>query len=378
MTSSLMLLSNPLRTDPRVVQEARAIRGAGIEVHILAWDRDGLGPRRESRDGVDITRTGPACPFRAPIRVFSRLPAFWASALIASRDLEFDVVHSHDLDTLPLGIAISRLHGKPLLYDAHEIYSKMVSNEVGPLQPLVWAFEKCMMRRADVAITVGRTLATIMDEVRGDAVRIVTTSPDPAVAEGASPAETRRRYGLGSGFLVSYLGSLEPGRFIEEAMSTFEPGGDATFVVAGDGSLRGKVEAVAAANPAVKYIGLLDADEALRVTLASDLVMAMMDPRDPINVIGTPGKVINAMALRRPVISTKSVAISKTIEDADCGYIVAYDAGEFSRTVSRAGSSADELRRMGERGRECYEREFSWERSRGELLAAYRTLVGPI
>jgi len=377
MTSSLMLLSNPFRTDPRVLQEARAIQGAGIDVHVLAWNRDGLGPRRESHNGIEVTRTGPACPFRAPKQVFSKLPVFWASALRASRRLDFDIVHSHDLDTLPLGIAISRLRGKPLLYDAHEIYSKMVSNEVGPLQPLVWAFEKCMMRRADGVVTVGGTLATMIESVRDGRVGIVTTSPDPSVVEGASPSEIRDRYGLGRGFLVSYLGSLEPGRFIDEAMSTFDPKGDATFVVAGDGSLRGRVEEEARNNPAVKYIGLVDTDEALKITFASDIVMAMMDPKDPINIIGTPGKVINALALGKPVISTRGVGISKTIEDARCGYVVGYDSGEFRRTVTAAATSPDELRSMGERGRECYDRDFSWNRSREELVAAYRALVDP-
>jgi glycosyltransferase involved in cell wall biosynthesis len=127
----------------------------------------------------------------------------------------------------------------------------------------------------------------------------------------------------------------------------------------------------------VKYIGLVDADEALRITLASDIVMAMMDPKDPMNVIGTPGKVINSMALKIPVISTKGVDISKTIEDARCGYVVGYDTGEFRRIITAAATSPDELRDMGERGRECYDRDFSWNRSREELVAAYRALVDP-
>ncbi len=377
MTSSLMLLSNPFRTDPRVVQEARAVRGAGVDVHILAWDRDGLGPERENVDGTQVTRVGPACPYRAPLRVLSGLPRFWANALRASRDMEFDIVHSHDLDTMPLGIAISRLRGKPLLFDAHEIYYKMVSNEVGPLASLVWAFEKSMMRRADGVVTVGKVMGATIEDVRGEAPWIVTTSPDPTVVDGTSPAEVRSRYGLGNGFLVSYLGSLEPRRFVEEAMSTFRPGGSATFVVAGDGSLREKVETEAARNPAVKYIGLVDAYEALRITLASDIVMAMMDPNDPMNVIGTPGKIINAMALRKPVISTRGVDISRIVEENGCGYVIRYDRREFSDLVSEAAASPAKLHEMGERGRLCYDREFSWKRSSEQLLAAYRALAGP-
>lgn len=40
MASTLMLLANPYRPDPRVRIEAKALADAGHRVTILAWSRD--------------------------------------------------------------------------------------------------------------------------------------------------------------------------------------------------------------------------------------------------------------------------------------------------------------------------------------------------
>src|SRR4030066_1423513 len=151
-----------------------------------------------------------------------RLPRFWFRALIASRGLRFEVVHSHDFDTLPLGRLISRLSGKPLLYDAHELYAKMVQNEVGPIWRLIWWLEKICASQTDSTITVSDELAAELPTSRSGKATVVSTTQDPSVIGGSDVGGIRRKNGL-DGFGVSYLGALEPGRFGEGATSAFVP-----------------------------------------------------------------------------------------------------------------------------------------------------------
>lgn len=377
MVSSLMLLSNPFRPDPRVLQETRALVQAGVRVGIIAWDRDtGRHSETEVSSGVRVVRTGPMCPFRSPVKVMTRLPRFWLRAMSLARRERFDLVHSHDMDTLPAGMLIARLHGKPLLYDAHELYAKMIENEAGPVSRLVWVLEKALSRRADEVVTVGEVMAKELSKGRERPARIVTTSPDPSVVTGADRAETRRKWGM-DGFVVSYLGSLEPGRFVEELVTAFPKESKVSVIVAGSGTLAKAVEGAASSGRKVRFIGSVDADEALRITWASDLVVAMMDPKDPINRVGTPGKVINAMALGRPVVVTAGVDIAERVKRAGCGIIVPYEKAAFVAAVERAAADAGGLETMGRRGLEHYEKELSWARSRDELLTAYRALAGP-
>jgi glycosyltransferase involved in cell wall biosynthesis len=376
MPSTLMLLSNPHRPDPRVLLEARALKGAGYEVNLIAWDREASRAPEADEDGIHVLRLGPRCPSRSARRILGRLPRFWMRALRASRTVRFDVVHAHDFDTLPLGMTISRLSGRPLIYDAHELYAKMVENEVGPLSKLVWLWEKRCARMAEEVITVSDALAAELSVGRKEKARVVATSQDPSVVKGADVQKIKDKYGL-KGFVVSYLGSLEPGRFIEEFMSSFKPEDKVTLLIGGSGTLEPQVVKEAQRNPALMFIGTVDADEALRLTWASDLVLAMMDSSNPNNVVGTPGKIINAMAVGRPMVTTRGLDIAKRVEGAGCGIVIPYSRPAFIEAVLKAAADPKVLADMGRKGLELYQRDYSWNKARDALLTAYRDLGRP-
>jgi len=376
MPSTLMLLSNPHRPDPRVLLEARALKGAGYEVNLIAWDREASRAPEADEDGIHVLRLGPRCPSRSARRILGRLPRFWMRALRASRTVRFDVVHAHDFDTLPLGMTISRLSGRPLIYDAHELYAKMVENEVGPLSKLVWLWEKRCARMAEEVITVSDALAAELSVGRTEKARVVATSQDPSVVKGADVQKIKDKYGL-KGFVVSYLGSLEPGRFIEEFMSSFKPEDKVTLLIGGSGTLEPQVVKEAQRNPALKFIGTVDADEALRLTWASDLVLAMMDSSNPNNVVGTPGKIINAMAVGRPMVTTRGLNIAKRVEGAGCGIVIPYSRPAFIEAVLKAATDPKALADMGRKGLELYQKDYSWNKARDALLTAYRDLGRP-
>jgi len=377
MAKSLMLLSNPYRPDPRVLREARVLTRAGHEVKLIAWDREGGRPRLSDEEGISVTRLGPRCPFRAPVQVLMRLPRFWLLALRHARKEEFDVVHSHDFDTLPLGMLLARLRDKPVLYDAHELYSKMIGSEIGGLSKLIWVAERCCARRADGVVTVNASMAEVLSRGRKDRARVVTNSPDPSVLEGCDRKAIRETYGL-RGFVLSYLGSLEPGRFLEELVGAFPPGGGVAVAIGGNGTLMPLVERASLHNPNVRFVGTVDTDEALRITWASDLVVSMLDPANPNYRVSTPVKVLDAMASSRPLVISEGLDMAETVRHAGCGFVIPYDLEAFLEVVEKAGRSPSLLTEMGEKGRAYFDREFSWTRSRDELLAAYRALArGP-
>lgn len=375
MPSTLMLLTNPFRPDPRVLREARPLVKHGLEVQLMAWDRDGTLPKRATEHGIDVLRFGPKCPYRSAGKLLSRLPRFWFRALNTSRRLEFGMVHCHDFDTLPIGLVIGRLRGKPVLYDAHEIYSNMVRKDIGGFSRIVWRLERMLSRRADEIVTINDTLAKSLSAGRKSLPKIVMNSPDTSVLEGANVKEIRARYDL-KGFVVSYLGSLEPGRFIQEMVSSIEPSGKITLVIGGAGTMRPVAEKASLGNPSVKFLGTVDTDEALRVTLASDLVVVMLDPTNPNYRISTPIKVLEAMACERPMIISEGLDISSKITETGCGFVIPYDGEAFKATIAKALTSHDLLREMGRKGKAYFDKQWSWERSEIELLKAYQALLG--
>ena len=373
MPSSLMLLTYPYRPDPRVFREARALIRHGINVRLIAWDREGGLPVHAEENGVDVTRIGPRCPYRSAGKVISRLPIFWLNALRASRRMGFDIIHCHDFDTLPLGLLISKLRRTPVIYDAHELYSEMVRKDVGPVADLIWRAESWLAKKPEELITVNEKLAEELSVGRKNKARIVRNSPDTGILEGLDAMQIRERHNL-RGFVVSYLGSLEPGRFVEELVSSVGPTDRITLALGGNGTLRPVAEKASLHNPAIKFLGTLDTDEALRVTWASDLVAAMLDPTNPNYKASTPVKVLDAMACGRPVVTSQGLDISKRIEEVGCGFVIPYDKASFRETLLKAAASPKALEQMGKKGLAYYKKELSWETSRDELLKAHRAL----
>ncbi|MEM3049691.1 MAG: glycosyltransferase, partial [Thermoplasmata archaeon] len=259
-------------------------------------------------------------------------------------------------------------------YDAHEIYSSMVEREIGWLSHLVWLLERRLSREADEIVTVNESLAARLSEGRAKPARIVTNSPDTGIIDGLDVRQVRDRYGL-RGFVISYLGSLEPGRFVKEMLSSMEPGTGVTLAIGGEGTLRPVVEKAAASNSRIKFLGTIDTDEALRVTYASDLVVAMLDPNNPNYRSSTPVKVLDAMACGRPVVVSEGLEISNLLRRIGCAFVIPYDRQAFKDALALAQADPKLLATMGRKGKEYFEKELSWPRSRDELLKAYKALV---
>ncbi|MCK4266384.1 MAG: glycosyltransferase, partial [Thermoplasmata archaeon] len=164
MKRVMMLLSNPFRPDPRVHKEARSLVAAGYDVKILCWDREQDHAKDEKVDAISIKRLGPASAFARPLRFIITLPCFWLKAFPAGMREDWQILHCHDLDTLPVGILMAKLKRRPLVYDSHEIYSSMVG-EV--MKGIAFRFtrwlESNLVKMPDAVICVNDRFRSILE-----------------------------------------------------------------------------------------------------------------------------------------------------------------------------------------------------------------------
>ncbi|HTD81152.1 MAG TPA: glycosyltransferase, partial [Thermoplasmata archaeon] len=126
----LMFVSNDVVHDPRVLKEARALIAAGHDVTAIGWDRAGSLPGTEERAGLEIHRVRTSGSMRLLWKDLFRNPVWWRRAVHIARGLPFDAIHCHDLDTLPIGDRLKELTGRPLVYDAHEVFGYMIEADV--------------------------------------------------------------------------------------------------------------------------------------------------------------------------------------------------------------------------------------------------------
>ena len=373
MPSILMLLSNPYRPDPRVLRETRALIEAGIEVHLIAWDRGMDRPSYAVEGGVRVTRLGPKSAYRSISQVGLGLIRFWSRALLHARKAKFDAVHCHDFDTFPLGLVIARLHGKPLILDAHDIYSFMVIGESASVGKFLWVVERWLVTKADELITTNTVMADMLSMKRRKGAVIVRNSPDTSDLIGHDLDWTRAIHGL-DGFVVPYFGSLEPGRAVEELATAFPPGDGITVIIGGSGTLQPAIEIASRNNPTTHFVGNIDTDEVLRITDASDIIPAMYDPSNPKYRVCTPIKVLEAMACGKVVITTKGLDISEMVERIGCGFVIEYSQEALHRTILDASKNRVKLEQMGRRGKAYFEQYLSWAKSKDALINVYKSL----
>ena len=323
-----MILSNPFRPDPRVDQEARTLSAQGYQVTVICWDRHGELPGQETRHGVDIVRVKTVnAGYGTGWRLSYQIPRFWRHAVRLGVEMEPDVVHCHDLDTLYAGWRIKKRLGCPLIYDAHEHYPAMMSLSFPPALVRGFAlWERRLIRRVDATITASTVLG---DEFASRGVSPVITlgnyhdlEPYRAVT-AAEVRDLRTRLGVApDDVLVAYVGGFSPNRMLLPMIEAAGLLPAVKFHIWGAGVQRAAIEQAAAARSNVSYHGWLAAKDLPRHFKAADVIFYGLKLDYPGAVYNAPNTLSCAMAAGRPVVATDVGDLGRIVRAADCGVLL--------------------------------------------------------
>ena len=225
-------------------------------------------------------------------------------------------VHAHfGTNTAEVAMLVQALGGPSFSFTAHgpEEFDKA---------PLLGLSEK--IRRAAFVIAVssfGRSqLFRLVEHQHWSKIHVVHCGLEPAFFEGEPSYPTTRNL-ICVGRLCEQKGQL---LLIEAAQRLVEVGVDFTLTLAGDGELRGEIEALVKAyglNTRVQITGWISSDEVRRRLLEARALVL------PSFAEGLPVVIMEAMALRRPVISTYVAGIPELIHDGEHGWLI--PAGEI-------------------------------------------------
>lgn len=260
-TRVLMLVGNTCVNDTRVLKEAQSLRQAGYRVSVLCDDDHGrLGDAVQ--DGVQLRRVdmsvlaslprwlqalvtrvrgahaplpgagGTVATISAPPRTsrwinygplrllikLMRQRAIRRAALARMGAAAVQVVHAHDLETLPAALALARRAGAPVVYDAHELERHSVG--LSALESrLLGALESRLIKRVARVITVSDAIAAYLARVC-DVLLPVVVMNSPNLAEQRGVARgLRAQLALAADIpLAVYVGRLAPHRGIDQLL----------------------------------------------------------------------------------------------------------------------------------------------------------------
>ncbi|MDG6902260.1 MAG: glycosyltransferase family 4 protein [Nitrososphaerota archaeon] len=364
----VMLLSNPATFDQRPLKEARTLARAGNAVTVLAWDRD-LETTSDSAydDGLVIRRMRVGAGHGTPVFTVPKLLLFYGWCLAHLVLARVDVVHCHDVDTLPAGFAAKVLKlGRPkLVYDMHDLPEAFL--RFFPLARLTQAiFLGSARKLADAILVVNDRFVAHLGKIgfKKEKLVVIMNAPPSASARSA------KRHS--DGFNVLYYGWLGEERGVKLLLEAVRGLRGVTLILAGRGELEGMVREEASKNPGVRFLGWLKMEALDPVISEADLIPSLYEPKTKNAQIATPGKLLTAMSLSIPSLVPAGTYQAEIVEKYRCGVVVDWmNAGEVRGAIERLSQDRPYYDELSRASYEAFVTSFSWEIMEQRLNALY-------
>jgi glycosyltransferase involved in cell wall biosynthesis len=372
--------------DRRVWQECRSLTRAGWGVSVIC-------PRGTKRDteahavieGVEIHRypltpaTGGPSGYVREYGQALRWTRKLARRIAATRRL--DVVHAcNPPDILLPAVRFLRRDGAAFVFDHHDLVPELYESRFGRrgdlLHRLTLRAERSTFGLADVVISTNesyrRAAVTRGGKDPAD-VFVVRSAPD-LTRFRPTPVDASLREGRNH--LLAYLGVMGPQDGVDHALRALrilrERRADWRAIFIGEGDVLPAMRTLArelGLDDDVAFTGRLPDEDVMRILSSADVCLAP-DPKNPLNDVSTMNKIVEYMAMGRPLVSYDLVEARISAGDAAL-YAEADDETAFADCVDRLLDDPKRRARMGVLGRERLEAELSWASSEVQLLAAY-------
>ena len=377
MAHVLMLLSNPFRPDPRVHKEAKALVNAGHQVTILCWDREQKHPQTETIDGIQIKRLGPESSFENTKQLIKTMPKFWKQARQEMAAMKFDIIHSHDLDTLSPAVKEAKKRKIPLVYDSHEIYHEMAGERLsGFMVRMLKSYEKRMVKKPDVLITVNDAIEQIFKDFGAKNTHVIMNCHTNVPANPLDVETLEKKLALTRKFVL-YIGVLEPNRLLLElAKAQTAISDDFVLVIGGYGSLSGQIESLAeSSHGRIRFLGRVQPHEVPVYNELAHVLIATYDPALKNNRLGAPNKLFESMSSGRPIIVSEGTFAGQVVKSTGCGITAKYDGPSAMVAISKLLGDHELYSKCSTAGKLAYEKQYNWPAQEKKLLAIYSGLL---
>ncbi|GAA0952522.1 glycosyltransferase family 4 protein [Nonomuraea longicatena] len=385
---ALILVENlSVPMDRRVWQESTTLREAGWEVHVIC-------PQGTKQDTEPFALVDGIAIHRYPLRAATGGPlgylreygtALWHTFRLARRVGPVDVIHGCNPPDFFHLVAKFRPKAR-YIFDQHDLIPELYLSRFGRgkdfLYRLVCRLERATYRQADVVIATNesyRRVALSRGRKRPEDVFVVRSAPVVERFHQVPPEPELKR---GKPYMLCYLGVMGPQDGVDYALRALAKLRDeqgrtdwhAVFVGGGDTfeSMRALSRSLRL-DDVVEFTGRIPDADLLRYLSTADVCLAP-DPLNPLNDVSTMNKIMEYMAMARPIVSFDLREARVSAGEA-AWYAPPNDESEFAKLVGLLLDDPEERRRMGEIGQARVSGPLSWTNSRTALLAAYEAAV---
>jgi glycosyltransferase involved in cell wall biosynthesis len=406
--SVLMLVENCFPADTRVRNEAFTLTENGFKVSVIALRGPGE-TAREIVNGVTVYRIPRLTVFgKLPGGTHSRITAllnkilvvvgyvteysYFTSAClalsfyIAVRE-GFDAIHAHNPpDTLFVVGAVHKLFGKKFVFDHHDLSAELYLSRYkkvdgGLVTRVLKLFEKLSARLADVVIATNESYRAIDIQRNGvdpDNVFIVRNGPNLKRVRLVEPDRALQARGQ---TILGYVGAMNPQDGVDYLLRALSylvhdlKRTDFYCVLIGDGDSREALQSEAVALGIADHVfftGFIPESDLMRYLSTADICLDP-NPSSPLNDVSTWIKVMEYMALGKPIISFDLKETRTSAADAAI-YVTPNNEAEFAKAIASLIADPVARRRMGAYGQARVQSDLGWHVTSKNLVKAYDRL----
>ncbi len=398
----VMLAANPCVHDSRILRASDVAAAAGFETIILARG-SGNEPQEEKRNGVLIRRvidarhsvgSGQSGRKRSnALTKFARQTLGWfCQSYIEVRTMERlfrdelrrlkpDLIHAHDLATLPVASRVARETRAALIYDSHELETHRFSRSGFFDRRLRAAIEHKYILSVDAVITVSGSIARYLAQRYRIALPVVVMNAPGGDRCEMRAGDLRTKLGLSADVpLAVYIGKVTWGRGLEQAVTSLRYWPEAHLALLGPShqptidAIR-KLVARFGLNQRVHLLRPVDPANVSTYVASADLSVIPIQNVCLSYFYSLPNKLLESTLAGLPVVVSNFSEIRAFVELSRSGvFIDETDPRDIARGMRDAYSRREELRPDRERLQNL-DAIYGWPKQRAALTELYRDLT---
>lgn len=405
-----MLVWNSFQNDARVLKEAQTLVRSGHTVTVFALlQSDDMKAAETLEPGLSVIRIQKSLLTRL-FRVLRRAPdratnvvrgsgAVFVDAplkktrlaqigqivsrtfvhcrfVIAMLRNNPDVVHAHDVNTLPTGWIVARLRGAKLVYDAHEISTDREGYRLfrGPIA----AIERRLFPRVDAAITTTEMRAKFFARAYG-IKRPLVLQNRPRFSSVPKNNRVREELGLNDTLpIILYQGGLQPGRGLEDLVHAMPHLPPCYLVFIGGGRLliplQKRVTELGLAG-SVHFIPTVDLDDLPFYTAGADIGVQPLRNTCLNHLTTDSNKLFEYMMAGIPVVASDFPEIRKIVSTHQSGLLFDPEKkGDLAIALGQLVSDVDQRAKYANNALHAA-KHLTWEAQEETLRKLYADFV---
>lgn len=385
----LIIVENlPVPFDRRVWQEATTLKENGAKVSIICPKMKDYTASYEVIDNIEIYRHSLPLEARGAMGYLIEYSTalFWEFVLSWKIYFKkrFQVIHGCNPPDLIFLVALwFRLLGVKYIFDHHDInpelyYAKF--NKKGPFYRLMILFERLTFMTASYSIATNesyREIAIRRGKMKEDKVQVIRSGPKLDRLRILPPDE---KFSKGRKFLVGYVGVIGEQEGIDLLLESIKHivslRHDIQFAIVGGGSDLEKMKQLTVKmelGDFVDFYGRVPDSLLIAILNSSDICVNPDKPTE-MNNLSTMNKIMEYMALKKPVVQYDLKEGRFSAMDASL-YATPGDTGDFASKIIILIDNEELRLKMGEFGYNRVLNELSWDFEKGKLLNFYERIL---